>query len=275
MGVYHSEKSLENFLNAGGLPSPLIIDAKGGVYNVNGAPGEAFGRSAKAQAVIDRMTGLTPAEENIITTLVDSQDTAGNYDLWKEFFAFSLSGNNSLIGFVSKTATAVNSPAQGINGYSFTGTESIDSNWNPTTDGASLNNMGVGSFVKSNTPNNNTIPFDTSMLLAFIRQQPLSSRLQFGVNGGNKSFGGESQLSNDSLYLVNRIASNSTKLIKNGSVLDTSTQASTALSINNLIFGSGYTGTLAIGIAYEPVGFDHASFNTDIIAFLTALGTLP
>lgn len=94
--------------------------------------------SPEAQAVIDRMTGLTGNEQNAIATFVDAEVLNGNWDLIDDYFCFALTSEaNSLTGFKLKTASKVGTVTHSSKGFE-TGDGTIDSyiesNYNPVSD---------------------------------------------------------------------------------------------------------------------------------------------
>ena len=95
--------------------------------------------SPEAQAVIDRMTGLTNDEKNAIATFVDAEVLNGNWALIDEFWCFKLiTEANSLISWKTKIATN-NGAVHGGSGFTFNGTNQyINSNYNLVNDSINL-----------------------------------------------------------------------------------------------------------------------------------------
>ena len=128
--------SSKKYRNKAGIEGTLttieIGSSPGGVGGNWPSVGGGSSASPEAQAVLDRMTGLTETETSAIIALVDAEVAASNWGLIDEFFSLSLSGANALKGFKTKTATAVNAPVHSINGYDFNGTtQYINTNFIP------------------------------------------------------------------------------------------------------------------------------------------------
>jgi len=145
--VFDSEASLEEGLNTGTFSPPWGIGTKGlkFVWAAESPAGEFI--SEEAQAVLDRMTGLTPTERQAIINFVNQEAADGNWALVDEFYSFGLAGANALVGFIAKTATN-NGAVLSVDGATFAGAENIGSDIDASLlTNYSLDNAMVGVFV--------------------------------------------------------------------------------------------------------------------------------
>lgn len=107
--------------------------------------------SAKAQAVINRMSGLTTSQKDAIAAFVDNLDATGDYDYIKDFWMFKGLGSeaNSLKGWKGSLGSTDGSPTWNNSiGFSFDTTNYVDTGYNPDTHGdtvtSQLISLGVG-----------------------------------------------------------------------------------------------------------------------------------
>lgn len=291
----NSEQELEDLLNAGTIPNPIVID-KGIKYTVYSATG---GVSDEAQDVLDRFTGLSGIEEAAIITLVDSEVANGNWGLkangyvdglYDAFWCFGLGTEAQALTQWHPTSIALgavnNGATKGANGFQFTGTEWIDTGFNPSTDGVNflLNNALWGIFLKDNPS-----PNSQNMTLMTARDASARSQIQtntpdvnYGANENNSRTHISGAIANNSLALCYRTAVNSVSYSLNGTVQDSDVLASTL--IPNSVFEIGrrpdnastfLIGTVSSAIIGATNGFDQSGFNSNLVTLLTSLGVLP
>ena len=239
------------------------------------------GFSSEAQAVIDRMTGLTGSEESAISSFVDSLVSNGNWALIDEFFCFGLDTSaNALTGWVAKTATN-NGATKTANGFVFDGTGYIDSNWNPSDDGVnySLNSAQMSTYLHSHTSGTGIVGLRTN---GGHRLEQFTSVIS--VNSGITWTHGV-PLTTQTLWGAVRNDSANIRLFKDGVENSSSATASLAVPLSPLhvsiggrnnkgVIDSHITGIISSVMFGGAVGFDHSSYNTNINTLLTSLGAI-
>lgn len=285
--TFRSEERLEYAMNnIVNLPDPLQyrIVAKGGFFTLINLNGDDF-ISPEAQAVLDRMTGLTAIERDAIIKLVNNEGETlgnGNYSHWDEFFALSLvTGNpaNALTGFKAKTAVN-NGAILDINGATFAGTEWIDSNYNPSVDGVNyqLDDVQVEAFVKAvDLLAPDGVIFGTADTRAF--NQNSFTRIRSRVNNSDANFNSFVPLSNNTLTGIARNSASNQFHILNG--VQDSTNSGASVQVPSANFGLGsedigaipFTGTLSTFLAGGVLPHQEEHYQ-NIITFLSDLGTL-
>ncbi len=239
------------------------------------------GFSPEAQAVIDRMTGLTAGEKNAIAVFVDAEVINGNWALIDEFWCFGLTTEaNALKGWFAKTATN-NGATKVSTGFSFNGTtDYVDSNFNLNTDGVkyTLNDALLGCYLYEHTVDG--MMFGARSGSDFARMHTVGTAMIVNSDGNRSGLDTE----NRELSVIIRDSSTNTDHYIDG-VLAASpaTQTSTAIPNNNNyigcynnqgspdIFLNGIISSFIVGSA---IGFDHSSHNTNLNALLTSLGVI-
>ena len=268
---------LTNLPNTGSIGDKQTFS---GSFTGNG--GLTIGTS-EAQAVINRMSGLTALEESSIRDFVNAEVASGNYALYDEFYCFGLGGTNALTGFKSKTATAVNAPTFDVNGATFDGaTNYIDSNFNPSTDAVnySLDNALAGAFVKEAAPDGgfNSL-IGISGVDTFLITDTNTNAINLYPNAASPIVVLSETIQAGNLYMGSRVSNSQSDIYKNGVSVASGVGASTVLPNDNFFVASRglaqfldcTISTFQIGGA---IGFDQAAHNTNLTAFLTALGTI-
>lgn len=289
MGIYHSEKSLENFLNAGSLPSPLIINAKGGVFNVNGAPGEFFvSDEAKAMLLVYTALGVSlfGTERIAMIHYVNSEVTSGNHAKKDYEVIFSLAGVNSLIDYVgSKVATAINAPSFDVNGVTTDGiTQSVNSNFNPSTDGANylLNDSNITVYIKTDNGNSKIIIGNTSAAVGKVQLFYFDDTHFLNIiNGGATTQIVTPSRSGKKLVSFNRISNTQQETFVAGVTIGTENKNSDGIQNQSLfiakrdIVGSlFFDGTISL-VSFGGNPNNELDKKNNIDTLLTSLGALP
>ena len=238
------------------------------------------GFSPEAQAVINRMTGLTNDEKNAIATFVDAEVLNGNYALYDEFWCYGLTtAANALTGWLTKTATN-NGATKTVNGFSFDGiTDYVDTNFTPSIDAVKFTSsdclagayqyqkIGDGCVFGSfqSAPNRVTQLFNFSINAAAINAP-------IGIDSGI--------LADNTLAVLSRPDN---KLYKNGvsaNMLSATEAALTSIPFyvgcrnsngSPANFSGGVISTFIIGAGN---GFNHLGHNTNINTLLTSLGAI-
>lgn len=246
--------------------------------------------STEAQAVIDRMLGLTSTQETAIKTFVDAEVSAGNWSLTDEFWCLCLGFPNALIGFKSFTATN-NGAAFDVGGALFNGsTQFIDSVITPSTDltQASLNDIDVQCFVKENYDTSDVvIPFGSkdSNHRIWTYQRNSVNTLAYSINANSNSAYNAPQMffQDETLYGISRENSSSQSLLIDGLQVDLEADVSTGIPTESIFIGcynnngaaqshiNAKISTFKIGAA---IGFDQAAHNTNVRILLTTLGAI-
>lgn len=293
MGVYYSEKSLENFLNAGNLPSPLIINAKGGVFNVNGAPGEFV---IVEEALNSYPNPLATGERALIGAMLQSQIDSGNWDLMDSLvFMNLLDATNSLWDIKrGSSMTAVNDPTHspGI-GRIFNGsTQFINSNYNPSTFGGNykIQDCLLGAFVVADNRGSNNIALLGSRIgtdrarITFINDT--TDNIAVGLNDENGAGNAAYTLGEltNALIVSARTSNTINPSYKNGVSKDmTSVTATTAIPNNTISIGARHVdasfdrhweGTMSSFIAGAAIGFNHSDYFDELTILNTGLAGL-
>lgn len=247
------------------------------------------GFSPEAQAVINRMTGLTTDEENAIAAFVDAEVLNTNWALIDEFWCFGLvTEANALTGWLNKTATN-NGATKVSTGFSLDGsTDWINTNFTPSIDGINyiLNDALFGAYVKTdNNPGGSSrtlMGYAGDLSARSLMNRGAGANLSFEVNrnpaGGNTSI---ANYGNENLYLAVREASNSSKLYLNGSLDSSDSSSSINLTngdfeIGSLIGGTfgNFQGIISSSLIGAGIGFDHSGHNTNLNTLLTSLGVI-
>lgn len=281
VAVFDSEQELENSLNNGTYSDPWGVACKGGkfVWAAESPAGEFI--TPEAQAVLDRMSGLTATERQSIINYVNAEVTASNWAQVDEFFAFGLSGVNALTGFIAKTATnngATHVPTQG---FDFDGASNfINTNFNPSIDGSNYQ-LDRGQ-AEAYTTTGDDIGATRHLFGAFDNTQRV--RLQVG-NGKNVSFNANTNvntagndIASDTLAGLHSSA-NVLNYTENGQILGTGANTPTALPASVVHVGNSpnVASNFWIGnVAQFMIGGvlpDQAAHYTNLLQFLIDLGT--
>lgn len=276
--VFASEKQMEDALNGATLPANWGVKSKGGKFVW--AQDDTIGKiiSAEAQAVLDRMTGLTATEEDAIITFVNAESASlgnGNWAFIDEFFSFSLNATDRLTGFIAKTATN-NGATFDINGATFAGAENISTNFNPSVDGVNyvLNNSMSGVFLKEFTDLVSDIQDILNGNALRIRLQAALGRYRGKINSGTDVNLSSAVPSQDQLVIFSRDNAADFDVIIDGTPIQTVANASTGLNAAAVSIGVNFIGTISTFIIGASIGFDQANHNTNHRQFLTDLGVL-
>lgn len=237
----------------------------------------AGGFSPEAQAVINRMTGLTDNEKTYISTFVDAEVANGNWTLIDEFWCFGLvTAANALVGWISKTATN-NGATKTANGFSFNGTSDyIDSNYNPNVD--SINYVQDDAMIEAYMYSTSSEGVLMGALAGENVQMRQRTTGQFFNSG---TFNQSVAIQALDLASFSRINSTNVTVRKNGVTEATPAIVSTGIPTGSFYIGArsggtalyfgGVLSTVLIGAA---IGFDHSSHNTNINTLLTSLGVI-
>ena len=105
--TFASEQALEDALNTATITGKFAITAKGAKFTIHITDQTGQIISEEAQAVLDRLEGLSATEEQAIIDFVNAESESlgnSNWRLIDEFYCFSLGGANALTGFIAKTA---------------------------------------------------------------------------------------------------------------------------------------------------------------------------
>lgn len=231
------------------------------------------------------MTNPTSAQQTALINYILAEDAIGNHVLKDEEYILALGAINSLIGVRGKTATVNGTPTFNNTGTVFTGSQHINTNYNPTVDEVNVSQndilymlfnhtyTGGGSFLRlfgASSPGGGI--GDTIM-------QNIFGNLQAGVNGDPQTVNGLNY-ANDTLYGVGRSNGIQRKLYLDGITNDISNSTSNGLLNTNVIIGghstqgvpsNSYQGTVSHFMVSRDSGFDYAGHNTNIRTLLTAL----
>ncbi len=286
------ENQLLYVLNTFTLPANWTIITKGGQYVLAGLEGSPA-YSPEAQAVFDRMpTTPTEAQKAPIANFVDSQQAIGNWAKIDDFFFFTnalgWNESNSLTGWKLKTASKIGIPTLGAGGFKFNGTDqAIDTNYNPSVD--AINYSQNDALAGCYNYGEDSITSGVTELFTNFDSGGSRSRISYNVgtssqiqlNSANAVDTSEITAPALSLLMVTRDASNC-YAFKNG-VQNGVRAIGGDLTVGNKTWHIGsrdgvaafYDGRITSAVLGSAAGFNHASFNTDLVSLLTAFGVLP
>ena len=253
--------------------------------------GKGYSAEAKAAfALYDSLgDGLTQPEKVAMAAYIDAEVIMGNHAKKDYELIMSLSGANALVDYIGgKVATAVNAPTHSVNGFTLDGaTNYIDSNFNPTTHGVNYKQDDAifGVFIKSwntGTPGALCGAFDTPFRMRLVLSGD-AAQINTGVNSANNDNNPATIDITSALHLLARVDADDILWYENGSLQDTFAETSTGVPDINIFMGcrnsSGTPelfspGTFSAFIVGGGIGFDHAAYDTNMSALLTALGAL-
>jgi hypothetical protein len=238
----------------------------------------AGGYSAEAQAVIDRMSGLTVGEMNAINAYVNAEIAAGNWDLYDEFYCFKLiTEANALKGWKLNTATK-SGAIKTLEGYNCGIGKTVRCYF--TQNKYTLSNALASVFLKTVTP-----PVAAPVYIFFCPENarltlwnnalPLTNIL-CRVNDVNNSMAiSEDIYVNDVNLTACRVAAIDVRLYKNGTSIGLLTnQGSAGLASGSVIITHSTQGlecvcsSICIGAG---IGFNHSGHYTNLTTLLNSL----
>lgn len=238
--------------------------------------------SSEAQAVLDRLIGLTNEEESYIATFVDAEVSNGNWALIDEFFFFP----SGLIGFKSLTATNQGGTLS-ANGIEFDGsTQYLQSGFIASSHGGnySLNNALVGGWIYDNQSAGandrvfgavDGVPERTQMYWAG------GTTFRCGVNQApDSSFTNGNFVDKESYYMTAE-GSNATTFIKGGNLVGSAAIAKTTMPTTEIYIGARnnngsdadhWDGIISTFVVGASIGFNHSEHHSNIETLLSNFG---
>lgn len=235
-----------------------------------------------ADQVLSRFSNLSTLEEDAVRTYVDAEVAVGNWGKYDEFWCYSLSGNNALIGFIDKTATNIGNTPIDVNGASFNGVDQyFRTHWTPTLDANNWtkDDAQLTCYLKSSirTSNNFDYPFGANFNYVEIFNNVWSARMN---SNGAKSFTGGTF--DDVVVGVWRDGAPEINLVRDGVSESRSDALATNLTnieffvgansnqgnLNNPI--NGVISTFYIGATLQS----QTAHNTNVRTLLTTLGAI-
>jgi len=242
-----------------------IINGVGkvGVRVTSGAP-SGGGTDVDAQAFITAASITDSTQISAINTLVTDLK---NGNVWSKFLALRpfVGGNSTAHSLNLKDISKYQmSFASGIshdsNGITGNGNSGYAANNFPYTD-ANINSFSVGYYAKSTVINSIFYFGATAGSRIQIYNEPNS--FYWASNSGTETYVGGQTVKNG-LYVVDRNASNSKKLYRNGSVISTDTDTSTTFPATDLyvLARSTYSGPSLYSGGICSFFFIASSFNT-------------
>lgn len=237
-------------------------------------------------ALVARMT-VDPGcpRKLVINNLIVSLKTAGVWSKLDVLYLFAAHNSQAaLLNWVSTShnATAVNSPAFTAD-YGFTGNGSnayIDANFNPSTVvGANFvrNSAHISVRVNDRVVNYNyAVGSDNNRYNILVADYFYGGYANYSMASSIPS-GAVAVTNSVGLWLARRSASNATNLFVRGSVVQTSTQTSSAVDSTAMYFLRYVNNYFGNGIASGSIGgsltdTEVADFNTAISTYMTAVG---
>lgn len=234
--------------------------------------------------------GLTDAEKLAMSIHIDAEEFNGNQAL-KDFEAiFGLSGDNGLVDYVGETViTAVNAPTHSVNGYAFDGVDQyLNTGFEPTADGVKFlkNDSSISMFIKTATQGDYAAAaFSTSGPGYCAMHNLAGSIIETLMHNSSAGATLSENWQNETLYTGTRSGANIQHMYKNGIQGTIDTAASVQMpttgfyvgarnSDNSPVVGSYLTGTISSMTLSAAVGFSQSSYNTNLRALLTSLGTI-
>ncbi len=243
------------------------------------AIGISGGVSPEAQAVLDRMTGLSQTEIDAIIVFVNAEVVNGNWALIDEFWCFGLTSEaNALTGFFSITAIN-NGATKTSKGFDFVNGDYVDTNFNLSS--ASVNYELDDALIE-------IYLYERTAGSTFFGAQETPELCQLPRNGGT-AMNTENQFSisptpsdNKTLLAAGRLNSAFGIVYFDGSISQTVASVSTGIPDINLWIakrspagGTDLTGVISTALIGANIGFNHTSHTTNINTLLTSLGVLP
>lgn len=232
-------------------------------------------------------TELSSERRTLIDTFVSGQVSNGNWALLSGFQRYKNSTqNNALVDWFGLSSVELNgSPTFNANdNISTNGTSSyIATSLNPTImEVEGLNDIRGCVHLKTN--NNGTGAnrclfgsLNTGGTSSFSAAQVNTGNLRYRVHdAANTDYTGETVYGNNAYYEIKRTASNAKALLKNGSSVATSSQASVALASRATFVGArNNAGTADLFQSGDFEGYDQGkAVGFDSSAWATALDTL-
>jgi hypothetical protein len=254
--------------------------------------GESF--SPDAQAVFDIMpNAINSPVKNAMATFIDSQVTAGNWAKVLDFVYLGLNtSNNSYKGWKNQITCT---PVGGVYWFKYDGLYSTGASGAyvrtgiipSTLTGASLNNFGIGAYIKEMRSTSRPL-FGVLEAASSGRQVLLSettgSFIRYLINGvTSETDATDLGFQDYNSYTADRTGAASMRLIKNATVLETDTEASSGLATIEIdMFGRNNDGVHELPAegrarcywVINAVGFDYTAWNNGINTLNAAIDAL-
>lgn len=222
---------------------------------------------ADAQAFFDKGVALGESELSFTTKNAVNAYIVGvkNAGLWTKLRLIRLYVGGTAVWHSinakspnSNIATFVNAPAHNSNGVTWDGiSQYADENFNPTTEGVSLNSLGVGYYSRTASKAGG---FDMGAV-----QSSGGYGIFLTLNTTNGYYGrvneadtvgvGSTTANSQGMFTVNRTASNAKEFTRNGISVGTRTTASTSIVNRNIYSGALNNGGTAGGFSAINICF--------------------
>lgn len=239
-----------------------------------------LGELEAARVISEMPEPLSQREKDAITKFIREEYVAGNYQKFDYFVCFALASEANALKDFKQGIVAVNQGAvKTASGYQFGSNQSIDSSFNPVSDGENYqtDDCMFGAFVvtNDNTTVNKSL-FSTTNDIQ-IEQQPSVPRIRYRINSNSALLvSSQSFFKDDTLYTASRTGSNATEAFEDGVSVLTGGQGSNVVDNQTIKIGlfqaTYYEGVLATFIAGGGSSFSHPAHNTNVRNLLTSLG---
>lgn len=272
---------------------PLVLS--GQIYSgVVSSQGGGSSYCAEYQAVLNAMTtDPSPTESGYYNTFIVAAKAHGYWTILDWLSIFAVPTNTNSEALINWIAPGTNNPAlvstPTFTAYEgFTGNASstgVTSSWNPTNDGVNytLDASSFGIYIRNDVQTDNQVIGATNAAnnADIIRLTPRNAGNAALVRINTATGASVANASSIGFYMINRTAANATSIWKNGSSIDTDTNASSEMTTNDIGILFRQSNTRAYWTAHQVsmVYFagvltdqNKIDFNADFEALMDSLG---